>query len=131
MVLLQQVSGLLRHLLLRGNEAGPLTCVGIRVSGSFLVFLKARKRYDHVSTLHVFHHSIMPIFTWQACRFIPGETMTILLEYPKNNYMDYFIFVGGHESFAGLLNTFTRVILFSHQALASTSPAIQVSSSHG
>jgi hypothetical protein len=31
-------------------------------------FFIARKKYDHVSFLHVTHHGLMPLFAWEAER---------------------------------------------------------------
>jgi elongation of very long chain fatty acids protein 7 len=31
-------------------------------------FFILRKKTDNVSTLHVMHHGIMPLFAWEACR---------------------------------------------------------------
>ena len=32
-------------------------------------FFILRKKFDNVSTLHVIHHGIMPLFAWEACRW--------------------------------------------------------------
>lgn len=65
---------------------------------------KARKKTDNVSTLHVIHHGIMPLFAWQACRFVPG----------------------GHESFGALFNCFIHVVMYTYYGLAAMGPAVQV-----
>ena len=36
-------------------------------------FFVARKKFSHVSTLHVIHHSVMPISTWFGVKFTPGK----------------------------------------------------------
>ena len=33
-------------------------------------FFVLRKKNNNVSTLHVLHHGLMPLFTWEACRFV-------------------------------------------------------------
>ncbi len=75
-----------------------------KLIADFGLFLKARKKYDNVSTLHVIHHGIMPLFAWQACRFVPG----------------------GHESFGALFNSFIHVVMYTYYGLAAMGPAIQV-----
>ena len=32
------------------------------------LFFVLRKKNEHISTLHVIHHGIMPLFAWEACR---------------------------------------------------------------
>lgn len=56
-----------------------------------------------MSTLHVIHHGIMPLFAWEACRFVPG----------------------GHESFGALFNTFVHVVMYAYYFLAAFGPTFQ------
>lgn len=44
-------------------------------------FFVLRKKNEHVSSLHVIHHGIMPLFAWEACRWVGSVWM-------DNNY-DY------------------------------------------
>ncbi|KAK0166820.1 hypothetical protein PV327_004303 [Microctonus hyperodae] len=62
-----------------------------------------RKKNDHISTLHVIHHGIMPISTWFGVKFSPG----------------------GHSTFFGLLNTFVHIIMYGYYLLAALGPKIQ------
>lgn len=66
-------------------------------------FFVLRKKNNNVSTLHVLHHGLMPLFTWEACRFVPG----------------------GHESLGALLNTFIHVVMYTYYALAALGPHMQ------
>ncbi len=66
-------------------------------------FFIIRKKNEHVSTLHVIHHGIMPLFAWEACRFVPG----------------------GHESFGALFNTFVHVVMYLYYFLAAFGPTFQ------
>lgn len=59
-------------------------------------FFVLRKKTEHVSTLHVLHHGLMPLFAWEACRFVPG----------------------GHESFGALFNTAVHVVMYTYYFLA-------------
>ena len=33
-------------------------------------FFVLRKKNNNVSTLHVLHHGLMPLFAWEACRLV-------------------------------------------------------------
>ncbi|ERL91569.1 hypothetical protein D910_08899 [Dendroctonus ponderosae] len=55
-----------------------------------------RKKFDHVSTLHVIHHGIMPMSVWFGVKFTPG----------------------GHSTFFGFLNTFVHVVMYSYYLVA-------------
>jgi elongation of very long chain fatty acids protein 7 len=66
-------------------------------------FFIARKKYDHVSFLHVTHHGLMPLFAWEAERFVPG----------------------GHESFGALFNVFVHVIMYTYYFFAAFGPRFQ------
>lgn len=37
------------------------------------LFFVLRKKNEHVSTLHVIHHGIMPFSVWMGLKFAPGE----------------------------------------------------------
>ena len=63
----------------------------------------ARKKFDHVSVLHVVHHGLMPLSVWPGLKFIPG----------------------GHASFFGLLNSFVHIVMYSYYMLAAMGPAYQ------
>ncbi|KAK0176762.1 hypothetical protein PV328_000867 [Microctonus aethiopoides] len=66
-------------------------------------FFVLRKKNDHISTLHVIHHGIMPMATWLGVKFTPG----------------------GHSTFLGLLNTFVHMIMYGYYLLAACGPKIQ------
>ncbi|XP_001600048.1 elongation of very long chain fatty acids protein AAEL008004 [Nasonia vitripennis] len=67
------------------------------------LFFVLRKKNDHISTLHVIHHGIMPMSVWFGVKFSPG----------------------GHSSFFGLLNTFVHIVMYSYYLLAALGPKIQ------
>ncbi|XP_076618285.1 very long chain fatty acid elongase AAEL008004-like [Colletes latitarsis] len=67
------------------------------------IFFVLRKKNDHISTLHVIHHGIMPISVWFGVKFTPG----------------------GHGTFFGFLNTFVHIVMYSYYLLAALGPKIQ------
>ncbi|TRY62206.1 hypothetical protein TCAL_01455 [Tigriopus californicus] len=66
-------------------------------------FFIARKKFSHVSVLQVVHHSIMPIFAYCLCRWLPG----------------------GHESFGGMLNSVVHFIMYGYYFMAALGPQFQ------
>ena len=63
----------------------------------------ARKKFSHVSLLHVVHHGIMPMSVWPGARMVPG----------------------GHASFFGLLNTFVHIFMYFYYWVAALGPQYQ------
>jgi len=67
------------------------------------IFFVLRKKWTHLSTLHVVHHSIMPMVTWFAVKFVGG----------------------GNTAFAGMLNSGVHVVMYFYYFLAACGPEIQ------
>ncbi|XP_068898148.1 very long chain fatty acid elongase AAEL008004-like isoform X1 [Tenebrio molitor] len=67
------------------------------------IFFVLRKKFSHVSTLHVIHHSVMPMSIWFGLRMAAG----------------------GHSSFFGLLNSFVHMVMYSYYFLSALGPQIQ------
>lgn len=67
------------------------------------VFFVLRKKKEQVTFLHVFHHSIVPIFCWIGIKLAPG----------------------GPNGFFPLVNSFIHVIMYSYYALTTFGPRIQ------
>ncbi|KAH9388823.1 Elongation of very long chain fatty acids protein 7 [Tyrophagus putrescentiae] len=63
-------------------------------------FFVARKKFSHVSTLHVIHHSVMPISTWFGVKFTPG----------------------GHSTFFAFINSFVHIILYVYYGVSAMGP---------
>jgi len=63
-------------------------------------FFILRKKFNHVSLLHVIHHGCMPMSVWFGVRFTPG----------------------GHSTFFGLLNTFVHVFMYTYYGMAALGP---------
>ncbi|CAH1100722.1 unnamed protein product [Psylliodes chrysocephalus] len=67
------------------------------------IFFVLRKKNDHISTLHVIHHGIMPMSVWFGVKYTPG----------------------GHSTFFGFLNTFVHIIMYSYYMLSAMGPHMQ------
>ncbi|EEB19473.1 elongation of very long chain fatty acids protein, putative [Pediculus humanus corporis] len=67
------------------------------------IFFVLRKKNDHISTLHVTHHAVMPMSVWFGVKFTPG----------------------GHSTFFGLLNTFVHIIMYSYYMFSAMGPQYQ------
>jgi len=67
------------------------------------IFFILRKKWTHLSTLHVVHHAIMPMVTWFAVRFVGG----------------------GNTAFSGMLNAGVHVVMYFYYFLAACGPEIQ------
>ncbi|XP_066253207.1 very long chain fatty acid elongase 7-like [Euwallacea similis] len=67
------------------------------------VFFVLRKKYNQVTFLHVYHHTLMPVCSYIGVTFLPG----------------------GHGSLLGLCNAFVHVVLYSYYFLASLGPEMQ------
>ncbi|KAI4473086.1 hypothetical protein M0804_015492 [Polistes exclamans] len=67
------------------------------------LFFILRKKNQHVSTLHVIHHGVMPFSVWMGMKFAPG----------------------GHSTFFALLNTFVHIIMYFYYMVAAMGPRYQ------
>lgn len=66
-------------------------------------FFVLRKKYSHLSTLHVVHHGIMPFTTWWGIKFVGG----------------------GHTTFCGFLNMGIHTVMYFYYFLAALGPQMQ------
>jgi len=64
-------------------------------------FFILRKKEDHISLLHVYHHGIMPFNTWFAARFLGGC----------------------HSVFVPLLNTFVHILMYFYYMVSAMGPS--------
>ncbi|XP_058124489.1 elongation of very long chain fatty acids protein 4 [Anopheles ziemanni] len=67
------------------------------------VFFVLRKKQNQVSFLHVYHHTIMVLFTWFYLKYIPGM----------------------QAAFIGVLNSFVHIIMYSYYLIAALGPRYQ------
>lgn len=67
------------------------------------LFFIARKKYNQVTPLHVFHHAIMPIMTYGALKFAPNSNCALTL----------------------IVNTAVHAIMYSYYFLAALGPSVQ------
>jgi elongation of very long chain fatty acids protein 7 len=66
-------------------------------------FFVLRKKWSHLTVLHVVHHGGLPIFVWFGPRFVGG----------------------GHTTFCGCLNAFIHVLMYTYYFLAAFGPKMQ------
>jgi len=66
-------------------------------------FFVARKKFSHLSTLHVVHHGGLPIAVWFGPKFVGG----------------------GHTTFCGFLNSGVHVAMYLYYLLAALGPSLQ------
>ncbi|KRT79806.1 hypothetical protein AMK59_8248 [Oryctes borbonicus] len=67
------------------------------------LFFVLRKKNDHITTLHVIHHGVMPMSVWFGVKFTPG----------------------GHSTFFGFLNTFVHIVMYTYYMLSAFGPEMQ------
>jgi len=67
------------------------------------LFFVLRKKFSHLSTLHVVHHGIMPFTAWWGIRFVGG----------------------GHTTFCGFLNMGVHVVMYFYYFLSAFGPQMQ------
>lgn len=84
---------------------GMMWCSYIYYLSKFSEFIDtfcfvARKKFNHISLLHVVHHGIMPLSVWPGVRWVPG----------------------GSASFFGLLNVFVHMFMYFYYMIAAMGP---------
>ena len=67
------------------------------------IFFILRKKFDHLSPLHVIHHSTLPIFSWFGPKFAGG----------------------GNTSFGGMWNSLVHVLMYLYYFLSACGPQLQ------
>lgn len=67
------------------------------------VFFILRKKKGQVTFLHVFHHSVVPLFCWMGIKLAPG----------------------GPNGFFPLINSFIHVVMYTYYALTTFGPRVQ------
>merc|ERR1712051_1128604 len=76
-------------------------CQPVDYPNSF--FFVLRKKWGHLSTLHVVHHGIMPFTAWWGIRFVGG----------------------GHTTFCGFLNMGVHVVMYFYYLMSAMGPSVQ------
>ncbi|XP_054707703.1 elongation of very long chain fatty acids protein AAEL008004-like [Uloborus diversus] len=66
------------------------------------IFFVLRKKFTHISTLHVIHHGIMPMSVWWGVKFTPG----------------------GHSTFFAFVNCLVHIVMYFYYALAAIGPSM-------
>merc|ERR1712018_513250 len=85
---------------MRMTRACWLYFMGKFVEFADTLFFILRKKFDHVSTLQVVHHGIMPLYGYVMVRWLPG----------------------GHETFGGTLNSLIHVFMYCYYLLSACGP---------
>ncbi|XP_055640202.1 elongation of very long chain fatty acids protein 7 [Toxorhynchites rutilus septentrionalis] len=67
------------------------------------VFFVLRKKHNQVSFLHVYHHTIMVVFTWGYLKYLPGA----------------------QGAFLGILNSFVHIVMYTYYLIAALGPRYQ------
>jgi len=67
------------------------------------IFFVLRKKFSHLSTLHVVHHGIMPFTAWWGIKFVGG----------------------GHTTFCGFLNMGVHVVMYFYYLMSAMGPEVQ------
>ncbi|XP_065212272.1 very long chain fatty acid elongase AAEL008004-like [Planococcus citri] len=69
------------------------------------IFFILRKKWNQISTLHVFHHSGMVFVGWVAIKYVPG----------------------GHSMLTLALNSFVHIVMYIYYLLLSVNPNLRTS----
>ncbi|XP_055543953.1 elongation of very long chain fatty acids protein AAEL008004 [Wyeomyia smithii] len=64
------------------------------------VFFVLRKKQNQVSFLHVYHHTIMVVFTWGYLKYLPGT----------------------QGAFLGFVNSFVHIVMYTYYLIAALGP---------
>ncbi|XP_058452860.1 elongation of very long chain fatty acids protein AAEL008004 [Malaya genurostris] len=64
------------------------------------VFFVLRKKQNQVSFLHVYHHTIMAVFTWGYLKYLPGT----------------------QGAFLGFVNSFVHIVMYTYYLIAALGP---------
>jgi len=67
------------------------------------IFFVLRKKFSHLSTLHVIHHGIMPLTAWSGIKWVGG----------------------GHTTFCGFLNMGVHVVMYFYYLMSAMGPQVQ------
>ncbi|XP_050503827.1 elongation of very long chain fatty acids protein-like [Diabrotica virgifera virgifera] len=67
------------------------------------VFFVLRKKDQHVSFLHVYHHAVMPLWCWGAVKYFPESQMTLY----------------------GMINCFIHIVMYTYYMLSAFGPSVQ------
>ncbi|CAI9725162.1 of very long chain fatty acids 7 [Octopus vulgaris] len=67
------------------------------------LFFILRKKFGHISFLHVFHHGALPFMWWFGVKFVPG----------------------GFGTFHAMINSFIHLIMYTYYGLAAMGPKFQ------
>jgi elongation of very long chain fatty acids protein 7 len=90
------------------------------------LFFILRKKYQHVSTLHVIHHGVMP-FSGEKRKLSFGALFSLIFEKfaSLSVWMGMKFAPGGHSTFFAMLNAFVHIVMYFYYMIAAMGPEYQ------
>lgn len=67
------------------------------------LFFLLKKKFTHITKLHLIHHGIMPFSVWWGMKFVPG----------------------GHATFFGFANSIVHIAMYIYYGLSAVGPSMQ------
>lgn len=89
------------------------------------LFFLLRKKNQHVSTLHVIHHGVMPFSGELDLALKTFVTTLLTLFFAYTVWMGMKFAPGGHSTFFAMLNAFVHIVMYFYYMIAAMGPKYQ------